>query len=333
MTEQIYQKSNNALLRHFIKQELQKNNLSTKTDIPVIARKKLIVTCIFSLLTLALVSTEFFHFSQPLLKWELLNIALYIFFLYRFNTMNYLMKEVKNRPDEDIGFIVTSLLSDSGSPVRARVLRWSILAAGFILPVVLFLQPHMIFEHGPEGCYLRYYTKGIMPQYTVEVPAQHKGEDVVGIRGNVFANLEGVYTVILPDTIDVIRGHAFYYCYDLETVVMPQTLSYLGGSAFENCYFLNDITIPQGLTEIKGSTFDSCGSLTNIKIPEGVTRIGAHAFYFCTELQHVSFPSTLREIGSSAFRDCWELQFAVLPEGVIVDERAFKDSETTIVYR
>ena len=332
MTEPIYEKPDSVILRHFIELELEKNHLSPKTEIPAIARKKLIFTCIFSLITLALLSTVFFHIETPVWKLEYLNIGLYIFFMFRFNTMSYLMKEVKSRPDEDIGYIVTSLMSESSSRKRSLILRLSIIAVSLVLPVLIFFQPHMIFEHSDEGCYLRFYTKGILPQHTVEVPAQHRGEDVVGIRGEVFCDMPELETVILPDTIDVIRGYAFAYCPNLTTVVMPETLSYLGGSAFEHCSSLENIVIPEGLTEIKGSTFDGCSSLDFVVIPEGVTRIGGHAFYYCVSLEDVVFPSTLQEIGSSAFRDCWALGTVFLPEGVEVDERAFKDCDAEILY-
>ena len=332
MTEQIFEKSDAEVLRHFIVQELNRNHLSAKADIPAITRKKLIFTCVFSLITLALIATVFFHFRMQVWKLEFLNVGLYIFFMYRFNTMRYLMKEIKSRPDEDIGYIITSLLTGEDTGKRDMLIRAGIIAVSLVLPVFFFLQPHMIFEHSSEGCYVRFYTKGIIPESVVEVPAQHRGEDVVGIRGNVFAGLPELEAVYLPDTIDVIRGYAFAECDNLITVDMPDTLSYLGGSAFEGCYNLEDVTVPMGLTEIKGSTFQGCASIRFLDIPEGVTRIAAHAFDYCINMEDVILPSTLEEIGSSAFRDCWSLVTVVLPEGVSVDERAFKYCDAEILY-
>ena len=59
-------------------------------------------------------------------------------------------------------------------------------------------------------------------------------------------------------------------------------------------------------------------------------KISERAFYGCDALAEVQFPSTLREIGSSAFRSCRALKQVTLPSLCTVDERAFKDSPTTI---
>jgi hypothetical protein len=81
---------------------------------------------------------------------------------------------------------------------------------------------------------------------------------------------------------------------------------------------------------VRGNTFEGCSSLTSIIIPEGVTRIGGHAFHGCTSLSYVSIPSTVTEIGSSAFRQCYSLYKVRVPYGAIINERAFKESPTSI---
>ena len=82
--------------------------------------------------------------------------------------------------------------------------------------------------------------------------------------------------------------------------------------------------------EIRGNTFQDCVSLVSIDIPEGVTRIGGHAFHGCTSLSRVIVPKTVREIGSSAFRGCSSLRTISIPSGASVNERAFKESPTSI---
>lgn len=95
---------------------------------------------------------------------------------------------------------------------------------------------------------------------------------------------------------------------------------------------LREITLPHGITEIRESTFNGCGSIMTIDIPEGVTRIAARAFFDCDSLYEVTVPRTVTEIGSSAFRNCGRLTQIVLPSGCSVNERAFKESPTEILY-
>ena len=335
MTEEIYEKPENEILSFFIREEMKKNQFDEKTDLPAVVRKKFIFTCIFAVLTFAFVSAYFFHFRRNICWLEIVNIIVFYMFMKKFNTLSYLIKEVKSRPDEEIAYIVSSIVSGAEKTKKAKTakrVRKAVVLVSVILPLLIFMKPHTMYERTEEGYYVRFYTRGLLQDEEVEIPAEHRGEPVVGIRGNVFARLPGVDTIILPDTIDIIRGYAFAGSEDLTTVVMPSTLSYLGGNAFMDCRLLENVTLPEGLTEVRGSTFENCQYLGKIVIPEGVTRIGGHAFHNCMFLEDVTFPSTLKEIGSSAFRDCPYLERAEVPSGTSVNERAFKDSPTEIVY-
>ena len=88
------------------------------------------------------------------------------------------------------------------------------------------------------------------------------------------------------------------------------------------------------MSEIRGDSFEYCTSLKSITIPDSVERIGGHAFYGDIELVEVIFSanSRLNEIGSSAFRQCNNLYSITIPSGVYVNERAFKESPTSVKY-
>lgn len=58
-------------------------------------------------------------------------------------------------------------------------------------------------------------------------------------------------------------------------------------------------------------------------IPEGVEEIPERAFYRCHSLKSIQLPSTLRKIGKEAFAFCIQLEDILLPESVVVEERAF----------
>ena len=175
-----------------------------------------------------------------------------------------------------------------------------------------------------KGKVLAIYTLAIRQEYIVAqtqidsllendkelvIPAEYKDKPVVGIRGDVFANVHTIEKVVLPDTVQEIRG-----------------------GAFANAINLEEINLPEGIPEIKGNTFEGCSSLKEITIPDSVTRIGGHAFRENSSLEkvNISASSKLKEIGSSAFRDCYLLKEIYLPKGVNINERAFKNSGTKV---
>lgn len=332
MTEPIYEKSEKQILKFFITEEMAKNNFNPKKDIPGVSKKKMIFTCVFAVLTFAFLATYFFHFRKNVYLFESLNIAIYCIFMCRYNTVSYLIKEVKSRPDEEISYIVSGVLSGADNSRNPMVARWVVIAVSIVLPFFIFLKPHTMYENTDEGYYVRFYTKGVIQDAEVEIPDSYKGKSVVGIRGDVFANLQGVEKIILPDTITTIRGYAFAGSRDLVSVDMPSSLTYLGGGAFTDCISLEKVTLPYGITEVKGNTFENCISLREINIPEGVTRIGGYAFYNCSSLSEVVIPISLEEIGSSAFRRCTSLYEIDVPAEADVNSRAFKESPTTVNY-
>lgn len=152
------------------------------------------------------------------------------------------------------------------------------------------------------------------------------------LNGESFKGCSSLREITIPKGVVEIRGNTFEDCTSLRKAVLHDDIVDIHAYAFRNCEALAQITLPTGITQIHAYTFEDCTSLESIVIPAGVTRIAAHAFNNCSSLQDVSVPSTLKEIRSSAFRDCDALKQIRLPFGVIVDERAFKDSPTHITY-
>ena len=75
--------------------------------------------------------------------------------------------------------------------------------------------------------------------------------------------------------------------------------------------------------------FENCTSLSEILLPEGMEEIPARAFYRCHKLKKAVFPSTLKRIGKEAFAFCRELTDIRLPDGVLLEERAFEGCKET----
>ena len=352
----MYTSSEAELLYNAIHTELAKiSYVADDNKIPYeVKKRKSILKIIFTFLLFVYISLIFFHF--PSYTYVIGGVVLLIFIvvLSLYNFDSYLMKKVKERPDEKISNIVFSEVQNMVDRGNKLVFTMMIIMA-IGLPLFIFYKPHYLYEKVENGYALRYYTFGISNYKSVEIPEQYKNVDIVSLRGNAFSNMSYLESVTLPDTITEIRGQAFkndtslksvklpskleylgggafYNCTALRKVELPRTLTYLGGEAFYNATSLSEINIPSGITEIRGSTFENCSSLEEISIPDAVIRIGGHAFYGCSSLSNVYInpTSSLNEIGSSAFRKCSSLKQITLPPNVSVNERAFKESPTEV---
>lgn len=356
--DNIYSLSDDKMLEAFIEKELKMVGMDTNTRLvpqEILNRRK-IFSLIFSVLLFIYISMIFFHF--PLLTYVIGIIILVIFYVKtkEYNIIKYLKREVKARPSEKISNIImnakTSLVTDN-----QRTNRIVITVMAFVIPLIIFMNPHIMYEKMDSGYGVRFYTFGLLNMTNVTIPSTHDGEPVVSLRGNTFSNMPILKKVTLPDTIKEIRGQAFknnrllkevnipsnleylgggafYNCTSIKEINLPDSLTYLGGESFKGASLLQSINLSNNLTEIRGNTFEECTSLKSINIPDKVTRIGGHAFYGDYSLSQVTISqnSKLREIGSSAFRKCESLSTITIPSATYVNERAFKESPTS-VYR
>ena len=349
-------KDDDKLLEAFIYRELKKAELNLDTTLipQELMKRKNIFNIIFSVLIFVYVSLIFFHF--PLITYIIGMIILFILskLTKKYNLMNYLKKEIKSRPGEKISNIImntkVSLIEDTS---KKKNIVFILIAV--IIPLVIFYEPRIMYEKTTGGYAVRFYTFGLTNYKTATIPETYKNEKIVELRGNTFSNMPFLEGVNLPNSIKEIRGQAFKNDRKLSVVNIPSSLEYLGGGAFYNCTSITEITLPdtltelggeafynasslkyiklsENLTEIKGNTFEECTSLTSIVIPDKVTRIGGHAFYHNTSLSSVTITrnSKLTEIGSSAFRQCPSLQSIIYPCRTYVNERAFKESPTSV---
>ena len=133
-------------------------------------------------------------------------------------------------------------------------------------------------------------------------------------------------------------GYSLRYCTlslsGQDSISVPDTynglpVTEIRGSVFKNLN-VRQVHLPANLREVRGNTFENCSRLRSISIPDGVTRIGGHAFYGCSSLSRVFVPASVKEIGSSAFRRCVSLYSIRIPNGCLVNSRAFKESPTRI---
>lgn len=313
--EALYQKSEKEIIEELIKECANKNNYNINATIPEMKKRKIILTAICGLISFILTSLIFFHISFLIILLDIINIIVYFIVIKNFNTMKYLIKEIKSRPDEDIEYVVSNVLSNASTFKYSSIIYTSIMLISIIVPLIIFSKPHYFYEYTKDGYYLRFYTTSLKAEEHITIPENYKGKKVIGIRGNVFKNLKSLKKVTLPDTMEVIRGHAFDGDYSLVSINLPANLTYLGGGAFKNCYKLKDITLPESLTEIHGNTFEDT-AIEYIEIPDTVIDIGGSAFKNCSYLKTVKLPNNITEIHGNTFENCVRLESIDIPDSV-----------------
>ena len=310
----LFESTQDKTLLKIINDSISKNPDAKGKTLASIESRKVIMTLVYSIsLSLMIMLYAAYHTNLLVIIVAAILLTIIFFSITKNYSVNkYLMKEIKSRPDEKIDYVVSSTLSGSiNNGVGFKCIRIIIFALFLGVSVLLFSKPHYIYEKDADGrgYFLRYYTLGLLEnEKNISIPSTYNGEEVVGIRGDVFKNMYYIQTVELPDTIVEIRG-----------------------GAFQNCYSLKSINLPPKITEIHGSTFENCYSLESIVIPEGVTRIGGSAFRECNSLASVTIPSTVNEIGSSAFRNT-RISSVCISRNTYVNERAFKDTYPSIYY-
>ena len=356
--DSMYNLTESQLLEEFINRQLSKLQIDKNSKvIPAsLLKRKQILNILFVLLLFIYIILIFFHF--PLLTYLIGLILLIVLFKYtrNYNMLKYLKKQIQERPSEKITNIIMNVKT-TFVPNKTKPIFIVGIVAAIILPLIIFAKPITFYEKMDNGYGVRFYTFGLTNFKTVNIPETYKGEEIVSIRGNVFANMPFLEEVNLPNSITEIRGKAFkndisltkinipdsleylggsafYNCSSLRSVKLPDTLTYMGGETFYNAYSLENIELSKNLQEIRGNTFEECSSLISIDIPDSVTRIGGHAFYGASRLSEVNITenSNLEEIGSSAFRECSSLLSIRVPKQTYINSRAFKNSPTTIYY-
>ncbi len=356
--DSMYNLTESQLLEEFINRQLSKLQIDKNSKvIPAsLLKRKQILNILFVLLLFIYIILIFFHF--PLLTYLIGLVLLIILFKYtrNYNMLKYLKKQIQERPSEKITNIIMNVQT-TFVPNKTKPIFIVGIVAAIILPLIIFAKPITFYEKMDNGYGVRFYTFGLTNFKTVNIPETYKGEEIVSIRGNVFANMPFLEEVNLPNSITEIRGKAFkndisltkinipdsleylggsafYNCSSLRSVKLPDTLTYMGGETFYNAYSLENIELSKNLQEIRGNTFEECSSLISINIPDSVTRIGGHAFYGASRLSEVNITenSNLEEIGSSAFRECSSLLSIRVPKQTYINSRAFKNSPTSIYY-
>ncbi|MBR6278126.1 MAG: leucine-rich repeat domain-containing protein [Bacteroidales bacterium] len=333
IVDPLFLKSEKEIITEYINRELVKNNMDLKKDsLKHIERKKLIAVSISTAISFILIVLfRVFHYSNYSAGFlVILNIVFVLKVFCKASAADFFYKQVIGRPDENISDIIAPQLYDKCK--NQSVLRFLIIIGGvFVIPFLLFMNSHVLYEDGPNGKYVRFYTSGVIGDNQVIIPDEVDGVKVVGIRGDVFRN-SSITKIQLPESIDTIRGHAFENCEELSYINFPKNLRYIGASAFYGCCLLKEVNIGENVKYIGHSAFEFCSSANfsfsenlvldsiasrafyycrnlggSFRIPKGITEIKSQAFY-STSITEVIIPEEITRIGGYAFCDCYDLK-------------------------
>ena len=156
----------------------------------------------------------------------------------------------------------------------------------------------------------------------VELPEEVGGYPVKSVKFSGWLN--GVKTVIFPDSMEEIPAWALNYSISVENVILGKNIKKVGENAFASCSKLKSITLNQGLLEIGNSAFLGA-KITEITIPDTVTKLGS-CLSNCHNLENVIIPDSVKEMDGT-FWGCSGLRTVTIGKGVEVKAKEMIDED------
>lgn len=139
------------------------------------------------------------------------------------------------------------------------------------------------------------------------IPSSTEDYLVTSISENGFANLEGITTIYVPNSIEEIGDSAFYNCVDTQSITLGNKVTLIGEKAFMNCSNLSSINLNANLKTIKASAFENCSNLTSAVLGKELSVLGDKAFANCESLSTVFVFNPTLVIPDAAFENCGNL--------------------------
>lgn len=142
---------------------------------------------------------------------------------------------------------------------------------------------------------------------------------------NTFMHCPELRFAIIPEGVKTIGPLTFEGCYNLQLVQTPSTLNLIDALAFKGCSDLKDVILSPRLRAIGHESFSGCSSLTLLQLPESVTTILHGAYEGCSGLKTLTLPANLETIQDEAFKGCTGLTYieANMKSPVTIMENTF----------
>ena len=179
-------------------------------------------------------------------------------------------------------------------------------------------QAYVNYTLGEDGAH--YIVSGVSGNKSAlkryEIPSyycEQEGDEllpVTEIGEGAFMMCTSLYSVTLPDSLEIIGVNAFTFC-ALNSIAIPEGVTLIGRAAFGQCTALTEVVIPESVTEIQDMAFAYCSNLKKAVIKGGITELPYRAFYnsyvtmsgnlyTSTSLVSIYLPATLEKVHISA---------------------------------
>lgn len=210
----------------------------------------------------------------------------------------------------------------------------SIILAAFMIIPSFDIVSASAAEYSKDGFTLTYTTYGDNASITdcsgngteLVIPDKIGQYTVAAIAPEAFAEMSGLVSVSIPDSVISIADKAFWNCPSLKSVNIGSSIISIGIYAFSACPRLNAFTVSESnnsYRDINGMLYSKDGSTlvyyageSTAVIPNGTKKISRYAFFGNTLLSSVNLPSGLVSIGDYAFSGCFSLGSVSVPDSV-----------------
>ncbi len=107
------------------------------------------------------------------------------------------------------------------------------------------------------------YVDGVLSG-DVTIPVNIDGNTIFGLRFNALCDQNEVTSLTTPETMYALQEGSVAYMEGLQSITLNDTLEVIGDSNFNNCPSLTSVTIPASV-RLVGESFKSCPSLREIR--------------------------------------------------------------------
>lgn len=193
---------------------------------------------------------------------------------------------------------------------------------------LIFLPSCVASESGSEGLVFSeaiggksYLVKGIgdCTDSKIEIPANHNGKPVTGIKAFAFCGNATITEVNLPEGVKTVESSAFERCENLTAVRLPSSLTTIESKAFSSCENLKTVRIEKksSLKTIGDNSFEMSG-LEEFVFPAAAEIVGNYVFMDCASLTESYFEegTALQQFGYGVYWGCSALVSAHIPPAV-----------------
>lgn len=146
-----------------------------------------------------------------------------------------------------------------------------------------------------------------------------------------FASCDGLFNIILPNSIESIDDDAFNSCNNLQSIIIPSKVSTIGIRAFANCSSIRSVKIPSSVKKFDTFAFSGCSGVDSVFIDDleswcNIDRgyngeasplyNGARLFVSGNELKDLVVPASITTIQPGTFYGCESLKTIQLHNGI-----------------